>query len=357
MISERFYNDGKAVLRMSKVQAAAKKRIEEKIKNRQYLFRGAPCCVCGKDSFEALSEKDGYGLYCPTVICKICGLVQQNPKMSQMSYRDLYNKEYRDLYDGESGDEAVKNYFLYQYARGKDIFNYIAEKGGQFSKKRVFEAGCGAGGILKYFQEQGNEVYGIDLSFDYVKYGKEKGLNLEMATFQNAKFPWRPDIIIYNNVVEHLIDPVAELKELKKIVNEGALLYVSVPNLMGLVKNYDSDLLKFLETAHTFYFAPETLRNVLNRAGCSFLRGDEDKSVMALFSFSSQNNNVQEFSNSYRQTMRFLENAERHRSALTPTKIIFWAKKTFVAFLKKTGLFHWFFQKVWPLVINAKTAK
>src|SRR3989344_358710 len=126
MISKRFYNDHKAVLSMSKVQTDTKKQIEGKIESGQYVFHNMPCCVCGPNNFEAISEKDCYGIYCPVVICKTCGLVQQNPKMSQESYNELYEKEYRDLYDGESDNGAAKNYFFYQRLRGKDIFEYIA---------------------------------------------------------------------------------------------------------------------------------------------------------------------------------------------------------------------------------------
>jgi len=338
---------------MSNAQVNAKKQIEKKIENKGYVFCNLSCSVCENNNFEIIAEKDGYGIYCPVVICKNCGLVQQNPKMSQESYNELYEKEYRDLYDGESDDGAAENYFFYQHMRGKDIFDYIVNNEGKsFCGKRVLEIGCGAGGILKYFQEQGNEVFGIDPAPDYVKCGSEHGLSLEVATLQTAKIPWKPDLVIYNNVMEHLINPVTELKQLSTLINKDTLLYIGVPNLKSINKNYGSDLLKFIEIAHTFYFTLVTLQNVLSVAGYSFLRGIEGMGIRAIFMPTVQSNNKEVIKNDYEQTVLFLKNAEKYRFFPTPTKIIFWAKRLFVVFLKKTGLFHWFFQKIYRKTTN-----
>jgi len=63
-----------------------KKQIERKIKEGVYTFEEVPCCVCGGRNFEILSEKDCHGLYVPVVICKDCGLIQINPRMTQDAY-------------------------------------------------------------------------------------------------------------------------------------------------------------------------------------------------------------------------------------------------------------------------------
>ncbi|RLJ01835.1 MAG: hypothetical protein DRP10_03030 [Candidatus Aenigmatarchaeota archaeon] len=72
-----------------------KKQIEKKIKEGIYLFENVPCCVCGGENFELLSEKDRYGLYVPVVICKDCGLIYTNPRMTQDAFNQFYELEYR----------------------------------------------------------------------------------------------------------------------------------------------------------------------------------------------------------------------------------------------------------------------
>lgn len=228
MLSKRFKNDHRAVLFLNKLQKAAKKQVEEKVQNKRYIFTQSPCCVCQNTLFELLSEKDGYGLYCPVVICKACGLIQQNPRMSQKSYDEFYDKEYRKLYSGEGGDRAIEQYFYYQWhIRGKKVYKYIEEKTKlHLQNKKVFEIGCSTGGILQYFQERGNKVFGIDLGQDYVAFGKEKyGLNLQVASLKDADISWKPDIVIYNNVIEHLLNPVEELRALRPVISKDTLKF------------------------------------------------------------------------------------------------------------------------------------
>ncbi len=56
-----------------------------------YSFEGVSCCICEEKNFELLSKKDRYGLYTPVVICKECGLIQVNPRMTQESYNQFYD--------------------------------------------------------------------------------------------------------------------------------------------------------------------------------------------------------------------------------------------------------------------------
>jgi len=52
---------------------------------------------------------------------------------------------------------------------------------------RIVEIGCGAGGILQYFKEKGNDVYGVDLGSEYIEFGRANyNLNIGTGTIDNV---------------------------------------------------------------------------------------------------------------------------------------------------------------------------
>jgi len=123
MLSKRFKYDGKPIIGLNKLQIKMKEQIEKKIEENIYSFEEVPCCICGTNKFDILSEKDRYGLYVPVVICKDCGLIQTNPRMAQESYNQFYDMEYRKLYVGR--EVATEEFFRNQYYRGKRVYQYL----------------------------------------------------------------------------------------------------------------------------------------------------------------------------------------------------------------------------------------
>lgn len=225
MLSKRFKYNGKSILKLNKLQLYVKKQIEKEIEEGIYSFEKVPCCVCGGNNFEFLSEKDRYGLYAPVVICKNCGLIQMNPRMTQEAYNHFYNTEQKKLYVGKSS--ITDEYFKSQYNKGKRIFKYLQEKLKiNINNLSILEVGTGAGGILKYFKDKGNKVCGCDLCSEYIEYGKKQyGLNLFVVTIENMDIKQTPDIVIYSHVLEHLLNPIDELIKLKSIVRKDSYIY------------------------------------------------------------------------------------------------------------------------------------
>ena len=213
MLSKRFKYSGKSVLKLNELQSIMKDQIEKKIEESIYSFEEVPCCICGGNDFNILSEKDRYGLYIPLVICKDCGLIQINPRMTQESNNQFYDVEYRKLYSGSG--VPTEEYFRLQYYRGKRMYHYLE------NNLRILKSGSWSWGILYYFEEMGNEICGCDLGSEYIKFGREKyGLNLFVGTIDDIKESLHFDIVIYSYVLEHLLSPINELVKLKSFINK-----------------------------------------------------------------------------------------------------------------------------------------
>jgi len=123
MLSKRFKYDGKPTISLNELQLRMKKQIERKVEAGIYSFEEVPCCVCDGKKFEILSEKDRYGLYVPVGICKDCGLIQTNPRMTQEAYKQFYELEYRKLYNGT--ETPTDDFFKSEYKHGGYLPVYV----------------------------------------------------------------------------------------------------------------------------------------------------------------------------------------------------------------------------------------
>ena len=222
MLGERFKANRKACLQLSKRQIASRERIIEECDSllSHYQFETYPCeCGATEESFEVLAEKDRYGLDVKTVMCRKCGLMMTNPRMTQESYDYFYDTEYGFLYRNQ--DVMDEEYFQDRVLAGKSIYNFVT-KYSECELKEVLEIGCAAGGILQYFKEQGCNVTGVDLGSSYIEFGKKKGLNLlnchsKELVSQGKKY----DLIILNHVFEHFLDIEGELAVIKELLSEN----------------------------------------------------------------------------------------------------------------------------------------
>jgi len=338
MISNRYFNDGKERLKLNRIQKTYRNRVNSKVDSGEYMFETVKCPVCESVESKVLSEKDRYGLYFPVVLCSGCGLIRTNPRMSQQSYNLFYNSEYRKLYVGE--EKANEVFFKSQKNKGKAIYEYLINNGFIPDKKEYFvlEIGCGAGGILQYFKEQGARIKGVDLGEEYIDYGRDRyHLNLEYGTIDDIEKDIKPDIIIYSHVLEHILDPVRELKLIKDHCNPDTVVYIEVPGIKAVHKNYRSDFLTYFQNAHVFHFSLNSLKNLMQQNGFKYVAGNEY--IRSIFLLNNENaflpivSDVENVSKYIYQTEKS-RNQYYYSSGNIKKEVI----RLLVKWLKKTGL-------------------
>lgn len=83
-------------------------------------------------------------------------------------------------------------------------------------------------------------------------------------------------------------------------------MFIAVPGIKELVRNYNNDFMLYLQNAHVYHFTLRTLEQVMNKYGFGLSVGTEE--VSALFKYTG---NYREISrNYYLDNMRFLFNLE-----------------------------------------------
>ena len=127
----------------------------------------------------------------------------------------------------ESGE--VRPYFLYK--RG-DILELTPT-----DAKCVLSVGCGAGVTEGELVARGMQVVGIELNPSAAALARTRGLTViegDTGELGAALESYSFDCIIYADVLEHLTDPLAVLRQQIPRLRPGGTVIVSVPNFREL---------------------------------------------------------------------------------------------------------------------------
>jgi SAM-dependent methyltransferase len=280
MLAGRFANDGRAAIALTEVQAAARDEVRAKLLDGTYVRVAVGCPFCRADEPVDIAAKDMYGLPHPVAACRRCGFVYTRLRLTDASLQSFYDGEYRRLDRGVP--LAADAFFDLERTKGPMIDARLRAAGVALEPgSLILEVGCGAGGTLAWFQDRGHRVLGVDLGSEYLAYGRERAaLPLYQGDAQRgldlaADAGDAPALVIYEQVLEHVPDPVSELERLRERVTQGTHVFLGVPGLRNIHAHYGSDVLRYLQLPHLSHFDLASLTAVAARAGFSRLVGDE----------------------------------------------------------------------------------
>jgi 2-polyprenyl-3-methyl-5-hydroxy-6-metoxy-1,4-benzoquinol methylase len=134
---------------------------------------------------------------------------------------------------------------------------------------RLLDVGCGNGQFLLAAKALGWEAWGIDADSDAVKAARVTGLRVEHDTFPNTGMAAASfDAVTMNHVIEHLHDPVGALREVRRLLKPGGILWIATPNLESLGSRYYRWNWRGLEAPrHLVLFTVGSLRHACITAG------------------------------------------------------------------------------------------
>ena len=196
----------------------------------------------------------------------------------QKHYADRYYQEAKGSYE----HEYTKDELLFIKAKLEQrlaaLEIYLPQSGNE-SKGRMLDVGCGEGFTLAFFREKGWLVKGIDFSSAGVRSKNPECLDVlvegDVFSLLQAEITVGDtyDVIWLQNVLEHVIDPLALLESLRKLVSPGGLAVVTVPNDYSVTQRALFDH-KHIDSAfwvvppeHLAYFDSVSLTNTAKAAG------------------------------------------------------------------------------------------
>jgi SAM-dependent methyltransferase len=103
------------------------------------------------------------------------------------------------------------------------------------SKPRILDIGCGTGGNLEMLAKFG-QAEGVDVSAEALEFCRARGLdNVRQGAAESLPYEDRSfDLVTGLDVVEHLDDDVAGLREIHRVLRPGGRALLFVPAFMFL---------------------------------------------------------------------------------------------------------------------------
>jgi SAM-dependent methyltransferase len=139
---------------------------------------------------------------------------------------------------------------------------------------RVIEIGSGYGDLLLYLQSRGCTVTGVDQSAQAAATAARLGVTVRHGTLAAQGFPDACfDTAILCHSLEHVPDPVQELREVARILRPGGTIHVAVPN--GRAAGLHGEGLEWEHLSHPlhlWFFDATTLTRALIDAGFQIVR-------------------------------------------------------------------------------------
>lgn len=153
-------------------------------------------------------------------------------------------KSYRELLEegdlpppGHKNYQIWRQYWLGGIKRGL-LVRKIVSKFVYVDHARVLDIGCGEGGIsIAFGKDRKTEVCSIDINAKRVRNSKvrtdEEKASINFVVADGLNLPFATgifDIIICNDVMEHVPKPQQLAKEVYGSLRDGGFLYLSIPN-------------------------------------------------------------------------------------------------------------------------------
>jgi len=219
------------------------------------------CALCSEAGARALFHVDGSLV----VSCRGCGLVRQDTRPIAAS--ELYDSDYYATDDPKGG---YANYFLDADVNRRTFRQRIQAIERRYGRRgKLLDVGCALGDFLLEARAAGWDVEGVEISAFAAQRAREQGLRVRTGRLEALDLPEASfDVITLYDAIEHLTDPVATLAAVRRLLKPGGLLHLVTPNVGGLqARLLGRHWYHYKPGEHLFYFAPNTLRSTVERAG------------------------------------------------------------------------------------------
>lgn len=230
-----------------------------------------PCRVCGGEyhveRFPPTNEghvsatynctSTGHESHGRIVQCLGCGLVYTNPQLPPDDMMALY-AEVQDKTYLENIDARVQT-FAYNLDAIKE---YLPPSG------RMLDLGSYCGVFLGIAKDRGYEVQGVEPSKWASDYAKEHGIptiNGGIADLPKESEPF--DVVTSWDVLEHLSDPMSDLKAINERMRMGGTFAFSTLDFGNWLPRLLGERWPWMMDMHIYYFDQKVMKRMLENAG------------------------------------------------------------------------------------------
>jgi 2-polyprenyl-3-methyl-5-hydroxy-6-metoxy-1,4-benzoquinol methylase len=242
----------------------------EKIYKRKFLEK-RNCPLCNSSKFLNIFNKRG-GSY---VKCLNCKMIYLNPVFKDKELMQYYI----NLHDSQA--VVTKNessFYKSIYSKGLDSIQKFRKNG-----KILIDIGCSSGFFLDIAIRYGWKTYGIE-------FNKEKKLVDKKHVVFSQGIETLPstlkfDLVTMWDVIEHIKDGNKFLKQIRKKLNKGGLIFMQTPNISSLaarVLHEKCNVFDGIEHVNLYNF--QTMNILAKRNGFKILNNESVISEIPIIS-------------------------------------------------------------------------
>ena len=162
-------------------------------------------------------------------------------------------------------------YFL---EKRQEMFRFIPAQ-----SKKILDVGCGAAEFSSVLKEKsGAGVWGIEINAEVATSAGRKLDKVIVGDVEGAVDALPDeyfDCIIFNDVLEHLVDPYSVLRSFSSKLEEGGIVVCSIPNIRHFSVLFELIVLKkweyrdhgVLDRTHLRFFTRSSIKNMFDACG------------------------------------------------------------------------------------------
>ena len=215
--------------------------------------------------------------------CTSCGIIFLHPQPAAEDLKQMYSKDY---FEGDFRCGHAESYFDGATLECLADYSILERIKRHKAIGKFLEIGCAGGAFLNAAQRIGYEVQGVEFSEEAAQFARQKfSLNVVAGDVGSARFPDEAfDVIYMGDVMEHLPNPLATLREINRIIAREGLLVLECPtqtnalfSRLGFViySALDKKVTVQLPPYHLFEFRRKSLTSLLHRCGFKIVRSVE----------------------------------------------------------------------------------
>jgi SAM-dependent methyltransferase len=185
-----------------------------------------------------------------------------------LDYGEIYSDAY---YEGRGADPLVD--YVYELANPqrtirryewRGILDAVGARGSLGAGTRWLDYGCGTGGLVGFLRGRGIDAVGFEQGWSLPRL-RERGIPvLEPGELKAATGGF--DVVTAIEVIEHVVDPLPELRRMAALLKPGGLLFLTTGNAAPHASRL-AEWSYVIPEIHVSFFEPRTLERALREAG------------------------------------------------------------------------------------------
>lgn len=219
------------------------------------------CPVCGLKNPGKFWAMSGYRL----AECAACSLVWDHHPLENLTSQ--YSKAY---FINENPKGGYTNYFEGMRVNKKTFAERLKRIESKYGRGKLLDVGCALGDCLVEARRLGwKNPQGVEVSDYAYKFAKKRGLDVRKGTLGDNSFERNSfDVVTYQDVLEHVADPVSELKLVRQVLRPGGVVFLVTPDVGGWWKKILGKYwYHYKPGEHVIYFSQKSLKSALEKAG------------------------------------------------------------------------------------------